>query len=226
MKSILLLISAFVLAAGLRRRKPGGSGHQLSVVLLRVTGSAATGSILQFLAPADGDPAFWEPSDSDIAETATRGQNPHQRRHLREVAGSRQRAGRAPRRHLGGLRGHYIEIKDSTTHSHGKAGAHSHSGTAFTTWLELRPSPPTGRVGPGRLARAPSRRDGGFAISGRGPLRRYRSTRPEMPPQSPRISESTAHRLPPGFIIAWDRRYGSNIQAASSGTEVVRTRPP
>jgi zinc transport system substrate-binding protein len=32
----------------------------------------------------------------------------------------------------------YIEVKDSVTHSHGPAGEHSHTGTAFTTWLNFR----------------------------------------------------------------------------------------
>jgi zinc transport system substrate-binding protein len=31
----------------------------------------------------------------------------------------------------------YIEIKADSTHSHGPGGEHSHSGTAFTTWLDL-----------------------------------------------------------------------------------------
>ena len=32
----------------------------------------------------------------------------------------------------------YIEIKDDAVHSHGPEGEHSHAGTAFTTWLDLR----------------------------------------------------------------------------------------
>jgi zinc transport system substrate-binding protein len=32
----------------------------------------------------------------------------------------------------------YINIDDAVTHSHGMDGDHSHSGTAFTTWLDLR----------------------------------------------------------------------------------------
>lgn len=31
----------------------------------------------------------------------------------------------------------YIEVTDIVTHSHGMGGDHSHSGTAFTTWLDL-----------------------------------------------------------------------------------------
>jgi zinc transport system substrate-binding protein len=36
------------------------------------------------------------------------------------------------------FKAHYIEIKDTVTHTHGPAGAHSHTGTAFTTWLDFR----------------------------------------------------------------------------------------
>ena len=32
----------------------------------------------------------------------------------------------------------FIEVKDTVTHSHGKQGEHSHSGTAFTTWLDFQ----------------------------------------------------------------------------------------
>ncbi|MFZ4766163.1 MAG: metal ABC transporter substrate-binding protein, partial [Roseimicrobium sp.] len=36
-----------------------------------------------------------------------------------------------------GFKDQFIQVQGTTTHSHGKAGEHSHSGTAFTTWLDF-----------------------------------------------------------------------------------------
>ena len=90
-----------------------------------------------FPAPADVDPAFWQPDiDAIIA---------YQRADLMLLNG----AGYArwinnvslPVSRLvntsAGFRDEYIEIKATTTHSHGPAGDHSHAGTAFTTWLDF-----------------------------------------------------------------------------------------
>jgi zinc transport system substrate-binding protein len=37
-----------------------------------------------------------------------------------------------------GFRDDYIHVDEGVTHSHGPGGDHSHSGTAFTTWLDFR----------------------------------------------------------------------------------------
>ena len=37
-----------------------------------------------------------------------------------------------------GYREQYMQIAGTGTHSHGPAGDHSHTGTAFTTWIDLR----------------------------------------------------------------------------------------
>ncbi len=85
----------------------------------------------------DGDPAFWEPTEEQVAamqqadlilmngatyekwaSTATLPTN-------RTVDTSEA------------FKGDLIETRDTTTHSHGAAGEHSHSGTAFTTWMDL-----------------------------------------------------------------------------------------
>jgi zinc transport system substrate-binding protein len=90
-----------------------------------------------FPVPADVDPAFWQPDIDIIIE--------YQRADLILLNG----AGYArwvdtvslPQSRLvntsAGLSEDYIEIEATTTHSHGPGGDHSHSGTAFTTWLDF-----------------------------------------------------------------------------------------
>ena len=92
---------------------------------------------LEFLPPGEIDPAFWEPTDADLAKL--------QEADLILANGATYEKWRA---HVSvpdelfvetaaPFASQFIEIKDVTTHSHGKEGAHSHSGTAFTTWLDL-----------------------------------------------------------------------------------------
>ena len=88
-------------------------------------------------APADVDPAFWVPDETtigafqkadlillngaDYAKWTAKVSLPL----LRTVDTSKD------------FRDEYIEIDNGVTHSHGPEGDHSHSGTAFTTWLDL-----------------------------------------------------------------------------------------
>jgi zinc transport system substrate-binding protein len=91
-----------------------------------------------FPAPADEDPAFWQPAVDIIAD--------YQQADLILLNG----AGYAkwisrvalPRRKQvdtsAGFRDRYIHVDEGVTHSHGPGGDHSHTGTAFTTWLDFR----------------------------------------------------------------------------------------
>ena len=88
-------------------------------------------------APADVDPAFWKPDETtigdyqkadlillngaDYAKWTSKVSLPL----LRTVDTSKS------------FRDKYIAIDSGATHSHGPEGDHSHSGTAFTTWLDL-----------------------------------------------------------------------------------------
>lgn len=91
-----------------------------------------------FPAPAGEDPAFWRPD----AETVNR----YQRADLILLNG----AGYAkwadnvslPRFRLvdtsAAFAGNYLVKDKAVTHSHGPGAEHSHTGTAFTTWLDFR----------------------------------------------------------------------------------------
>jgi zinc transport system substrate-binding protein len=84
----------------------------------------------------DGDPAFWSPKAKDI--TLMQGSD------LLVLNGAtyekwRSRVTLAERtvcETADAFKSEWIEVKEAVTHSHGTDGAHSHAGTAFTTWLD------------------------------------------------------------------------------------------
>ena len=90
-----------------------------------------------FPVPPDVDPAFWTPDIPTI--------NAYQQADLILLNGAtyakwvgkvslpRARIVDTSKR----FRDQYIIVKDAVTHSHGPGGAHSHAGTAFTTWLDF-----------------------------------------------------------------------------------------
>ena len=88
--------------------------------------------------PPDVDPAFWQPDAETIGH--------FQRADviLLNGAGYAKWVNRVslPRHKLVNtsvaFRDRYIEGEGGITHSHGREGAHSHAGTAFTTWLDFR----------------------------------------------------------------------------------------
>ena len=90
-----------------------------------------------FPAPGDEDPAFWQPNVEIIAA--------YQKADLILLKGGdyAEWVNRVslPRRKLvdtsAAFRDHYIHVKAGATHSHGPGGDHSHTGTAFTTWLDF-----------------------------------------------------------------------------------------
>ncbi len=99
-----------------------------------------------FPAPAGVDPAFWQPAVEIISG--------YQQADLVLLNG----AGYAkwidrvslPRRKLvdtsATFRDMYIHVNEGVTHSHGPAGDHSHTGTAFTTWLDFNQAAGQSRV--------------------------------------------------------------------------------
>ena len=98
-------------------------GHEIDVV---------------FPAPKDVDPAFWQPTDAQIAafqnadlivmngatfsKWAEKATLPESK--IVDTAAS--------------FSDKFIEEKNAVTHSHGKDGTHSHNGIAFTTWIDFQ----------------------------------------------------------------------------------------
>ena len=89
-----------------------------------------------FPAPADGDPAFWEPEVEQIAA--------YQEADLILLNGASyakwvQRVSLPASRMVdtsAAFSDRYIPLEGRTTHNHGAAGEHQHRDQAFTTWLD------------------------------------------------------------------------------------------
>ncbi len=92
---------------------------------------------VRFLAPGDGDPAFWLPERDDIVAIQSadlillNGAG-----YAKWVGGTSLPMSRVVDTSAS-FAPSFIEIEDATVHSHGAGGEHSHAGTAFTTWLDM-----------------------------------------------------------------------------------------
>jgi zinc transport system substrate-binding protein len=91
-----------------------------------------------FDAPRGEDPAFWQPTDAQIAAFQSADLI------VMNGAGYSKWADKVtlPESKIvdtaASFKPRFIEVKDTVTHNHGKQGEHSHSGTAFTTWLDFQ----------------------------------------------------------------------------------------
>ena len=91
----------------------------------------------KFIIPNNIDPAFWQPTTEDIQTL--------QQADLILLNGAGYEKWLAnvslPRRKLvntsKAFQSEFLQVKQTTTHSHGYDGEHSHHGTAFTTWMDL-----------------------------------------------------------------------------------------
>jgi zinc transport system substrate-binding protein len=85
----------------------------------------------------DGDPVFWEPTIDDIAMMQQTDiiliNGATYEKWLNKISLPKEKIVNtsAP------FEDRYISTENVTTHSHGPTGAHSHAGTAFTTWLDF-----------------------------------------------------------------------------------------
>ena len=134
--SLRLSLSLLLSFSGAASAKPvvQATNYPVAYFAQRIAGDRID---LKYLPSKEGDPAFWEPSDADLAAL--------QSADLILVNGAtyeRWRAHASVPEELvvetaAGFASQFIEIKDATTHSHGKEGPHSHNGTAFTTWIDF-----------------------------------------------------------------------------------------
>jgi len=142
MKSAASLVLLIVLVGGAARQALGGEklnvyavNYPLTYFAQRIAGDLAA---VTFPAPADVDPAFWMPDAETIAA--------YQAADLILLNGAdyakwTNSVSLPPSRMVDTSRGFkesHIRTAEATTHSHGPGGEHSHGGTAFTTWLDLR----------------------------------------------------------------------------------------
>lgn len=93
---------------------------------------------VSFPAPKDTDPAFWQPTDDQIAA--------YQKADLILLNGATfskwAEKTSLPRSKTidtsAAFKDKFIVIANAVTHSHGPAGMHSHDGTSFTTWIDFQ----------------------------------------------------------------------------------------
>jgi zinc transport system substrate-binding protein len=111
------------------------TNYPLQYFAQRITGELAD---VRFPMVEDGDPAFWQPDATSIGQY--------------QAAAAILINGATYEKWLAsatlpdtkivdtsvGFRDKYIHVDDAVTHSHGPEGEHSHSGTAFTTWLDFQ----------------------------------------------------------------------------------------
>lgn len=109
------------------------SNYPLSYFAERISGN----SEIIFFPEIDGDPAFWEPNTDNIIAM--------QQSDIILLNGATyekwKMAVSLPKRKIvntsQAFREQFIMIEESVDHSHGPTGDHSHSGTAFTTWIDF-----------------------------------------------------------------------------------------
>lgn len=114
-----------------------------------------------FPAPAGVGPAFWAPDVETIASYQAADlillNGATYAKWLKTASLPKSRSIDTSR----GFAADFIAVAETGTHSHGPAGEHSHGGTAFTTWLDLRQAVQQAQAvkeGLGRLL--PEHRDG------------------------------------------------------------------
>jgi zinc transport system substrate-binding protein len=137
MKRLLIFLTACLFCCGAvahaEEVKVFASNYPLSYFAERISGK----SEIVVFPEIDGDPAFWEPGPADIAAI--------QQSDIILLNGATyekwQTAVSLPKRKIvdtsKAFREQYIIMEEAVDHAHGPTGAHSHSGTAFTTWIDL-----------------------------------------------------------------------------------------
>lgn len=116
---------------------------------------------VKFLAPKDEDPAFWQPDEKAIA--AFQGADLI----LMNGATYSKWADKVtlPESKVvdtsASFANNFIRVTEAMTHSHGPGGEHSHSGTAFTTWIDFKQASLQAKAVRDALVKlAPSAKDG------------------------------------------------------------------
>ncbi|WP_395735447.1 metal ABC transporter substrate-binding protein [Prosthecobacter sp.] len=108
------------------------ANYPLQYFAQRIAGDAVD---VRFLAPKGEDPAFWQPDEAAITAFQNADlilmNGANYSKWADKVTLPESKVVDTSAAFSSG----FIEVRDATTHSHGPGGEHSHSGTAFTTWI-------------------------------------------------------------------------------------------
>jgi zinc transport system substrate-binding protein len=176
---------------------------------------------VKFPAPGDEDPAFWQPDDAAVSGFQSADLI------LMNGATYSKWAEKVtlPQSKLvdtsAAFKAQYIEIKVASTHSHGPGGEHSHSGTAFTTWIDLQQGIQQAQAVAGAL-------DGILESSAKARLQtNLASLKKDLEALDQRLL-AVGKRIANAPLVAshpvyhyWARRYAINLQSVLWEPEVV-----
>lgn len=121
--------------SGLGKPKVQVTNYPLAWMTGRIGGDAVE---VIFAAPEDGDPAFWEPTEAEVAafqsaDLIIRNGATYEKWAEKVSLPESTQVDTSK-----AFAGQLISVEEAHTHSHGSEGEHSHGGVAFTTWLDLR----------------------------------------------------------------------------------------
>jgi zinc transport system substrate-binding protein len=173
-----------------------------------------------FPAPPDEDPAFWKPDVETISA--------FQAADLIVINGATYakwlEKTSLPKAKVvntsAGFQDQYIEIKDSVTHSHGPAGEHAHTGTAFTTWLNFRFAAQQAKAIEAALSRLLPAQQATFA-------KQYASLEKDLMALDTRLEALVASQRTQPLVAShpvyqyFATRYGLNVQSVLWEPEVM-----
>jgi len=173
-----------------------------------------------FPAPPDEDPAFWKPdvetisafqvADLIVINGATYA------KWLEKTSLPKAKVVNTS----AGFQDQYIEIKDSVTHSHGPAGEHAHTGTAFTTWLNFRFAAQQAKAIEAALSRLLPAQQATFA-------KQYASLEKDLMALDTRLEALVASQRTQPLVAShpvyqyFATRYGLNVQSVLWEPEVM-----
>jgi zinc transport system substrate-binding protein len=173
-----------------------------------------------FPAPPDEDPAFWKPDVETISA--------FQAADLIVINGATYakwlEKASLPKAKVvntsASFQEQYIEIKDSVTHSHGPAGEHAHTGTAFTTWLNFRFAAQQAKAIEAALSRLLPAQQAAFA-------KQYASLEKDLMDLDTRLEALVASQRTQPLVAShpvyqyFATRYGLNVQSVLWEPEVM-----
>ena len=111
------------------------ANYPLQYFAQRIAGDAVE---VRFLAPKDEDPAFWQPDEAAIATFQSADLILMNGATYSKWADKITLPESKVADTSASFKASLIQVNETSTHSHGPGGEHSHSGTAFTTWIDFK----------------------------------------------------------------------------------------
>jgi zinc transport system substrate-binding protein len=175
---------------------------------------------VEFPMTGEGDPAFWQPDSPTIVR--------YQQADLILINGATYEKwlvdATLPERKIvdtsAGFKDRYIQVENAVTHSHGPGGTHSHSGTAFTTWIDFDQAARQASVIHDALVKLVPDRQAEFDQNHQSLLNDLRQLDQQMREVAKNIGDRPLMVSHPVYQY-WARRYSLNIQSVLWEPDVV-----